>query len=53
MAILEFYFETKTFTKNVKGELFGFTDFLCKPKTKNKIENLFTVTKLLMKLKFF
>ncbi|XP_044730080.1 pickpocket protein 28-like [Chrysoperla carnea] len=28
MAILEFYFETKTFTKNVKGELFGFTDFL-------------------------
>lgn len=30
MAIVEFYYTKSKFTKQTKGELFGFTDFLCK-----------------------
>lgn len=33
MAVIHFFFEETQFTGFMKGELFGFTEFLCKGKS--------------------
>jgi len=43
MAVIHFFFEETQFTGYTKGELFGFTEFLCKSTSYNYVNKIITI----------